>query len=288
MNEFENIISIVDAISQVHHFIGNGVNGALAIVFALVAVAGLFQCFFGYKMMRVCFAICGFGIGAVSGLIGVGLTVGEAAPAIISALLLGIVGALLLFHIYRLGVFAMNSALVTVLVILFGGASEESLVVGVIAGFISGIVAAIMVRVWTILSTGASGGMLAGLAIGSIIHVPYVGAVLGFALAILGIIFQFKTTSGKKKAVKSEENVVHFEYREAAPAAPAAAQTPKAEKAAAPRRESRIRPDLRSTAVALGRIIKNLTILALIKLVSLMSRAFYALELKLMGCNTAH
>jgi len=219
MNELGNII---DMVSSIHSFIGNGVSGIMAVVFALVAVAGLFQCFFGYKLMRACFAICGFGIGALAGLVGVGLAVESAAPAIIAALVCGILGALLLFHVYRLGVFVMNFALVALLVLLFGNASNESLVLAVIAGLISGIVAAVMVRIWTILSTGIAGGMAAGLAIGSIINVPYVGAILGFALAIGGTIFQFKTTCKKEKHNASAQQPVVV----VVPAAPAAPSAP--------------------------------------------------------------
>ena len=219
MNELGNIIEMV---SSIHSFIGNGVSGILAIVFALVAVAGLFQCFFGYKLMRACFAICGFGIGAIGGFVGVGLTVESAAPAIIAALAFGVIGALLLFHVYRLGVFVMNFALVALLVLLFGDASNESLIFAVIAGLISGIVAAIMVRIWTILSTGIAGGMAAGLAIGSIISVPYVGAILGLALAIGGTIFQFKTTGKKEKRNAAAQQPVVV----VVPAAPAAPSTP--------------------------------------------------------------
>ena len=292
MNELENIVSILDIVSELHNAISHGVNGAMAIVFAIVAVAGLFQCFFGYKMMRVCFAICGFGIGAVGAGLAVGLSVSEAAPAIIAALIGGILGALLLFHVYRLGVFVMNFALVAVLVLLFGGASDESLVLGVIAGAISGIVAAIMVRVWTILSTGAAGGMVSGLAIGSIINVPYIGAVLGFALAIGGIIFQFKTTRKAPKAEKTapqQPQVVIIPAAET-PAAPKAepVKAAKVEKAAAPRRESRVIPAIRSIAGALWCIVKNLLAFVLIKLVSLWSRLYYALKLKAGGYKPAH
>lgn len=218
MNELGNIINMV---SDIHGFISNGVSGIMAIVFALVAVAGLFQCFFGYKLMRACFAICGFGIGALGGLVGVGLAVESAAPAIIAALVLGVLGALLLFHVYRLGVFVMNFALVALLVLLFGNASNESLVLAVVAGLISGIVAAIMVRIWTILSTGIAGGMAAGLAIGSIISVPYLGAILGFAFAIGGTIFQFKTTGKKEKRSSAAQQPVVVVVP-AAPAAPSA------------------------------------------------------------------
>ena len=289
MNELENIVSILDIVSELHNAISHGVNGAMAIVFAIVAVAGLFQCFFGYKMMRVCFAICGFGIGAVGAGLAVGLSVSEAAPAIIAALIGGILGALLLFHVYRLGVFVMNFALVAVLVLLFGGASDESLILGVIAGVISGIVAAIMVRVWTILSTGASGGMCAGLAIGSIINVPYIGAVLGFALAVGGIIFQFKTTRKTPKTVSQQPQVVIIPAAET-PAAPKAepVKAAKVEKAAAPRRESRVIPAIRSTAGALWCIVKNLLAFVLIKLVSLASRVYYALKLKVGGYKPAY
>jgi len=288
MNELENFINMADFISGLYHALNSGVDGVMAIVFAIVAIAGLFQCFFGYKMMRACFAICGFGIGALGGLIGVGLSVSEAAPAILAALVCGIILALLLFHIYRLGVFVTNFALVAILVLLFGGASNESLAIAIIAGFISGIIAAIMVRVWTILSTGSAGGLMAGLAIGSILHISYVGAIIGFALAIVGIIFQFKTTSGKKKAVKKEEKVVYCEYHYAAPTPPAAPAEPETPKAPKLRRESRVRPAIAAIAKAVFNIIRNLAVCAAVSLVGLASRGIYALELKMHAYKPAH
>lgn len=294
MNELVNIISNMQ---QIYY---TGLNGAMAILFAVVAVVGLVQCFFGYKLMRVCFTIGGFAIGALGAGVGAGLAVDNMAVVIIAALIGGVLGALLLFHVYRLGVFFLNFALVTVIVFLAGSASYGSLIAGVISGIVIGVVAAIMVRVCTILSTGCAGGVVAGVAIGGIFHVSAIGLVLGVVLTIVGIVFQFKTTKKNKSASAAEpsETMVSTTYHnDIAISEPAhemevktvIVQTPvMSETVSTHSQENHILPKLRNIATAVVRALKSILELIVAVTVCLVRCAYYTVKLKLKYPETTY
>lgn len=284
MNELVNIIS------RMQELYYSGLNGAMAILFAVVAVVGLVQCFFGYKLMRVCFAFCGFVIGALGAGIGAGLAADNMAVVIIAALVGGVLGALLLFHVYRLGVFFMNFTLVTVFVFLAGNARYASLIAGVIAGIVIGVVAAIMVRVCTILSTGCAGGVVAGVAIGGIFHVSAIGLVLGVVLTIVGIVFQFKTTKKNKSAsaaepsetvvptvIKSDIVIAEAVVVEKEVKADVVQSAEMAEIVSTPSKENQMIPKLRDMSTAVALVLKSIKEVA----VCLVRCTYYTIILKL-------
>jgi len=209
MNEYYEIIEVI---SEIQSMMSHGVEGVMAIIFAIAAVVGLLQCFFGYKLMKLCFAVVGFVLGGIAGFLFTGFTADEAAVVIAAALICGILGALLLFHVYRIGVFVTNTALITLLMIIVTGVESTSgLVASIVIGIVAGIIGVIFVRVWTIISTGAAGGISAGSCLGAIFGSGALGVIIGLALTVLGIVFQFRTTGKKKNQAKCTQTYVYTE-----------------------------------------------------------------------------
>lgn len=165
------------------------VQGLLVCV-ALI-VGGL-QCFFGYKLFRAMTAIIGFIVGGVIGAVVGGITAGETG-AIIGLLALGILGALLAYSLYKLGVFVIcfgAGAMVGVMLLMMMNDRIEPALVGV-CGLILGIVGVVLTKPVIILSTGIGGGMSMGVALSTLLEGSEAGIILGVILAAVGVFLQF-------------------------------------------------------------------------------------------------
>ena len=85
-------MEMMDSINMIMETMG----AVASVVAALVAVVGLIECFFGFKLMKLSFAICGFAGGAAIGGVASGLILSEPAPCAIIALVCGLIGALII------------------------------------------------------------------------------------------------------------------------------------------------------------------------------------------------
>ncbi|MDO4269368.1 MAG: WG repeat-containing protein [Eubacteriales bacterium] len=182
--------------------VGHAVGGILSVLLAFAALLGLLYCFFGFKLMRLWFAVCGFFAGAAIGFFAMSFAfhAESAGPHILAALAGGVLGAILLYRVYLLGVFLLNGLLSFLVFVLLLGYETAPLVIAGVCAVICGVLAVKFVRVWTILSTGVSGGLAAGCALAALLGVssPGLALLLGAVIAVLGILFQWKTT-GKAK-----------------------------------------------------------------------------------------
>ena len=185
-----------------------------SVIMLAVAAIGIIEAFFGFRIMKACYAICGFAGGAVIFGAAAGLVSGgEAAAFALGGLVGGIIGALMLYRIHILGVFLTNTMLSGIfLFIIFGvvmrmGAS--SIAVALVGGAIVGIISCKFVRIWTIVATGLAGALLAGEAILIAFHNydPVCGILIGIVIAVMGIRYQFNPEVFKqKKAARAEKS----------------------------------------------------------------------------------
>jgi len=130
---------------------------------ALIAagiMAGLMNCFFGYRLFRLFFACLGFVLGAAGGGY-LGYTSGELAWALVGGVVGGILGAILLFRIYLAGVFVAGgmAAAFFVAVVLTGAGITMPAVV-LIVPLVLGGAAALIVHKMVIIVASAFGGAL--------------------------------------------------------------------------------------------------------------------------------
>ena len=229
-------------------------SGIVALMCVPALIYGILECFFGYKIMKILFAIQGFCLGFIA-FAGVAylLDVDSLGPGLLCSLIGAILGAMLLYKFYLIGVFLSNATMVFLIGLLIGGTDESNLIAWAAIGVIVGVLAVKFVRVWVIAVTGIVGGLSAGTALMGLLEVYKTGPALlaGIVLAVLGILYQWKTTDGefiktKKRAAARAAQTAPVQYdpiyaapaAPAAPVVPAAPAAPKAAPEAAPRDEA--------------------------------------------------
>lgn len=171
-------------------------------------VFGALNCFFGYKLLKVWIAVCGFMIGAVSGFLIAARFLSERNIVFGITAAAGIVGSVLAYQIYLMGVFFLGWMMSVAAVIAFVRSlpigDKEKLVViaaGVLLGLIVGVLIVKFARPSIILVTGISGGISTATAAFSLLKLEQPVLVVtgaGILLAIVGIMVQFLTTPGHK------------------------------------------------------------------------------------------
>ena len=172
------------------------------IAFVMV-LYGLAECFFGFKLMKIRFAICGFALGlCVSFVVSVyGLHIQDTGVLSLIELVGAILGAVLLYKIYLIGVFLSNGGLTAGFMILLLGTSKADIMIAVLFGILVGVLAVKFVRVWVIFCSALAGGMVAGGGIMQMLDVSNEGAdmLCGLVLLVLGFWFQWVTTAPAAK-----------------------------------------------------------------------------------------
>ena len=174
-------------------------------IMLLLLLFGALECFLGYRIFRVITALVGFIVGAAIGGV-LGFFTAQQLGALIGGLVVGILGGLLAFKLYKLGVFVIcffaGAALGLVLGAAAGDQSMAFAFAG-IAGLALGVLGVILTGPLIIISTAIGGGMSCGMSLGTIMSNMGLGLLLGVVLSIVGILLQFymekkKDTSGEK------------------------------------------------------------------------------------------
>ena len=180
-----------------------------ATIFLLFEVIfGALNCFFGYKLLKFWMAVCGFIIGATGGFLIAARFLTERNIVFGITAAAGIVGSVLAYQIYLVGVFFLGWMMSVAAVIAFVRSlpigDKEKLVViaaGVLLGLIVGVLIVKFARPSIILVTGISGGISTATAAFSLLKLEQPVLVVtgaGILLAIVGIMVQFLTTPGHK------------------------------------------------------------------------------------------
>jgi len=170
----------------------------------IVAIIGLLQCFFGYKLFRGLCALVGFAVGCTIGmalarwLIGFDTTL-MTTISMLAVIILGVVFALLAFRVFLAGFFIYAFIAVYSLVFFTIGPIVGAVPIGIITSIIVSILIGIVVikneRVLIILVTALSGALCA--AGSTTLFLPNMHQFLVMALAVvltlLGFIAQNKS-----------------------------------------------------------------------------------------------
>lgn len=171
-----------------------GVTWTVTILTALLA---LVQCLWGYRLMRVVFAFDGFLLGAGGGAaLSLGPLQGQPTWLQVAVpLVLGVLLAVLLFRLYKLGVFLLAFAVVFVLTWILSSGWQWGALLALGLGITAGIVAVKLVRPAMILSTAFSGGMSAArtvlTALGVTVSLPI--HIAGLVISALGAWYQWRS-----------------------------------------------------------------------------------------------
>lgn len=210
---------------------------AMMFVAVFSLIFGLLQCFLGYKITKIMYAILGFILGWVLTFL-VGGTMmlsassgsGGAQPIllILIGLVLSILLAFLMFKIYLVGVFISQFFLsfgvfILVLAALTKKADQTTVLLSLALALAVAVISVILVRPVIIICTAWSGGMSVGSALAMLLRLENpIGLVLGIVAAIGGMVVQFMTT--KKPAAPAAPPA--YGYPPAPPAANPNWQTP--------------------------------------------------------------
>jgi len=217
--QMEQFAQLIEEITQRGPEWAGDVGNALAVAGIL---AGLMNCFFGYRMFRMFFACLGFILGAAAGA-WAGYTHGGEAHlvwALVGGAVGGIVGAVTLFRIYLAGVFVAGGAVAVVLsaAVLVAAGIELPPVVMLVPLVLGGGLALVLQKL-VIIAVSSFGGALgvvcavgqltgwtAGLAAGQAgsqvadalrTNPQMWGAWL--ALGLLGVFVQYRFTAGGRE-----------------------------------------------------------------------------------------
>ena len=160
--------------------------GAVIYVISIVEIVQLLlSCFFGYKIQKFLITITGAIIGAV-----IGLLSGSA----VIIVLFGIAGGCFAHFFHKLGLFIhywfYGSILFILLSIILGG-GESLVFIGIVLGILNGALAVYLYKPYIIAVTAISGGICSGILM-QIVFSQSSGLLIGFILAILGLIVQIQ------------------------------------------------------------------------------------------------
>ena len=131
---------------------------------AAASAIGLIECFFGYRIFRFLLGVIGFIIGAViAGSLGFELSGGSELISVIAGLAGGVIGALLIYWLYSIGVFALGAALgFAVTAYVYGLLNENPVYwVMIAASSAAGILAVFFQKPMIILATSFGGAFAA-------------------------------------------------------------------------------------------------------------------------------
>lgn len=159
-----------------------------------IVVIGILLCVLGLKLMRVLSALVGFVLGVsigtaitmvtgITGGVGLAVVIG---PGIVLAILAGV--------LRKAGVFiSVLFYIIATLSTIIPSASVIILVVEFVVGIVAAVFAVKYMEPAVVIASALAGGMLAGPAIAELIGVAekaWIGYVIGFALAVLGMLVQ--------------------------------------------------------------------------------------------------
>lgn len=205
----------MDILSGIINSLSTIMRAASLIIF----IIGIIQCFFGYKWLRFVLAVSGFMtgavIGSIMGLIG-GLnstdSISDVVNMIIVAMVIfGIIGAIISYKVYKLGIFLIGFSgvyLISLLTSLAGRlmSGNDSIAAAFATALIPAVVAGVLMVKFTkpliIIYTGISGAYTAAVSLAVLMG----GGTFFFtvALSIAGIYIQCKTNDGLTEKHESQ------------------------------------------------------------------------------------
>lgn len=203
-----------DAAQRREMDIATGGNAHILFYYAAIAVvAGLFECFFGYRLFRFILGVAGFVVAAVFfGSLGYELSGGSEPVSIISGLLGGVLGACIFYYLYIIGVFFLGAVLgFTIAMYVFGLLNMEVIpIVLYAAAIVAGALAAVFQKPMLIIATAFGGSFAAVTGAAYLIYRNfhpldpgflgklgedqlYWMAMIWFALGVFGLVVQLMT-----------------------------------------------------------------------------------------------
>lgn len=206
---------LFDALGSLH--LPDMVNIILSIVLIIQSLSAIVNCYFGYRIFRIMLAIQGFLTGAAVGAL-IGILTGDSAGIIvIIALLIGAIGGLISWFLYKVGVFfyclTYGFLVGLILLLLIGTPMNAVLTGGFIIALIAAILGVIFAKHIIIFVTAISSAIVLGQVFSGLMMVLYfkgLDIILAAIFAVTGILCQFhleKKSAAKKAARDAAHNM---------------------------------------------------------------------------------
>lgn len=163
-----------------------------------VAAVGLLEAFFGYTLLRLELTLGGFAGGYFLGSFLVNgvlrSVIPEGTVSYIPMLVLGLIGALLAFKLFKLALFlgvgAAGFLVARSVIATFPLNWPVDLIVAIAVGLVLGILALKLMRPIVILVTALMGGYLVSFAFSGLLPIPYANLILLAVVFLLGVLIQ--------------------------------------------------------------------------------------------------
>lgn len=212
----DEIMQVVLRIVDLTQNLGQIGRGLLLVVL----VAGLLNCFLGYKLLRLWVTVVGLIVGGVGGIY-VGYRIFHL-DMILIAILAGVAALVLAaaaFYIYKGGIFLLCAAIgLAISIYLIHPRSSLAFFICLMAAVGVGVLGVIFVKPIVIVTTSVQGGLTAGMAL---VHLMYLEqtayeGMLGIGITVLGLLFQILTNlpRGRDDDEDEEEEEDDEEYDE--------------------------------------------------------------------------
>lgn len=186
------------------------------VIFGIVLLFGILNCFLGYRLLRFWMMLCGFVMGALAGvwivhsaeMSGVGMYAA-------GALLGGIILSIFAFFIYIGGIFILGAGMgITLSIYVLHPTTSLSFFLCILAGVGIGVLATKFAKIVMILGTSIIGGILAGFSVAEICDFPELpyGVLMSLGFALLGVIIQFAINKEKEYLEDDDEEDEEEDY----------------------------------------------------------------------------
>ena len=208
-------------------------KSGLAILGAVLAVPGVIQCFFGYRVLKLYITVIGFLAGLLGFSIIGALAIGSLGPGLLVGLLGGALLAFIAFKLHKLAVCLINGANAMLGMTILGFASGveyalrflepaaiqehtgAGLIVGLVVGVIVAVLTAILYRPVVILSTALQGGVFLGCGLCMMLFALDIFPLVILVCTLLGAIFQFYNTRAEGRAAKEARRQERQSWKQA-------------------------------------------------------------------------
>lgn len=202
----EEIMQVVLKVGELAQNLGQ--LGKIFLIFT--AAAGLLNCFFGYKLLRLWVTIVGLVVGGLGGAF-VGYRF-LGADLMIVAIIAGVAALALAaaaFYIYKAGIFLLCAAIgMAIFIYVIHPRSSLTFFLCLMAAVGVGALGVAFVKPIVIVTTSVQGGLSAGAALTPLLYLEQsgYGRFLGVGIAALGLLFQILTNLHKKKDDDEDED----------------------------------------------------------------------------------
>lgn len=191
---------------SVDSLLTGNLGGTFSAIILAVAAVGIVEAFFGYSLLRLELTLGGFGAGAFLGnLLATGILKSILPAGLVTyavMLVLGVIGALLAFKLFRLALFlGVGFAGFTIIKSVVASMALTPMiatVAAIVAGIILGALALKFMRPIVILVTAISGAFLVSYALSGLLPIPFINVILLAVVFLLGLLVQSRRAKKRR------------------------------------------------------------------------------------------